>query len=158
MNTIVKALNAKVENGKATNVVDALKQIDSNAKGETIAEVIENMEIGGGSGGGGVKCPSLTVSFIGDANIQFDYTGAHDNGRLCYTYFYGNAPTTVKLYVIGNELEENVFEYRVTNLPINEVESCTDLVNCTVVNESREIVVYITDPSEDASLTINTVG
>lgn len=157
MNTIVKALNGKVENGKATNVVDALKQIDENAKGETIAEVIKNMDIGAG-GGGGAKCPSLTVSFIGDANIQFNYVGAHDNGRLCYSYFYGNAPTIVKMYIIGDELEENVFRYRTTALPINDVESCTDLVNCTVVNESREVVVNITDPSKDASLTIDTVG
>lgn len=54
MDTIVKVLNEKVADGDAKTIVEALKQIDPNAEGETVAEVLKNMELGGGSGSGGV--------------------------------------------------------------------------------------------------------
>lgn len=47
MDTIVKVLNEKSD-GDAKTIVEALKQIDPNAEGETVAEVLKNMEIGGG--------------------------------------------------------------------------------------------------------------
>lgn len=49
MDTIVKILNEKT-GGDAKTVVEALKQMDENATGDTIAEVLKNMEIGGGGG------------------------------------------------------------------------------------------------------------
>ena len=71
MDTIVKVLNAKVQNGDAKTVVEALKQIDPNAEGETVTEVLKNMNIGGGGGGA-----FIANIVYGDSSTTLDKTYA----------------------------------------------------------------------------------
>lgn len=95
MDTIVKALNAKVDDGNATTIVEALKQIDSNATGETVAEVIENMEIGGG-----IKKSNGVTPVIGSSSQTLTFTDIKNFKRgyiLCLTPGNGNKIFIVEL-------------------------------------------------------------
>ena len=71
MDTIVKVLNEKVEDGNAKTIVEALKQIDTSAEGDTVAEVLKNMNLGGG-GGGALSNPHVTITFVKNYDDEGD--------------------------------------------------------------------------------------
>lgn len=94
MDTIVKVLNEKVEGGNAKTVVEALKQIDPNAEGETVAEVLKKMELGGGSGGFG-KAELMITNIIGEELWPVNFVDGADVGLP-------NNKTTKAIWTLGS--------------------------------------------------------
>lgn len=148
MDTIVKVLNEKVQNGDAKTVVEALKQIDPNAEGDTVAEVLKNMNLGGG--GGSSLTPILKLTLTADSRSYTAPQYCIVDGHVMADEFDILAGATVDILI--HNLSGN-FEYLLSESGSSAYQ-LTDLVNCTLFEDEGAIGLAITDPSQNASATL----
>lgn len=156
MDTIVKVLNEKVEDGNAKTIVEALKQIDSSAEGDTVAEVLKNMNLGGG-GGASINNPKLTITVnnpsANPANI--DAFIRETDGNL--TVITADSPIsihrrikTVTGYAIYEATQQAYFcQMHWTTSALTYTSALT---NCTIIEDGDDVfVIVVTDPTKEAS-------
>jgi len=164
MDTIVKVLNEKVEEGNAKTIVEALKQIDTSAEGDTVAEVLKNMNLGGG---GGLNVPHTTVK-MSVAKLAITpkecFEGIIFENNLVWPDVESlPSPTMAEPVSVGDECEVTVL-YQ-TYGPLGDVCSAfivsarlvesSNLINCSLDEDGTLI---ITDPSADSEITIVVQG
>lgn len=168
MDTIVKVLNAKVQNGDAKTVVEALKQIDPNAEGETVAEVLKKMNLGGGSGSSdGIPVCTIKIDNQTGADTNFDflfpglYNWLSNNDNALLTEGtplpLGTIPvgeTTLKCvpFIYKGEDENVVANTLVTKIPTDP--QLSEMVNCSASDVNSYKLVVPTDATQNSSFTI----
>ncbi len=153
MDTIVKVLNEKVEDGNAKTIVEALKQIDTSAEGDTVAEVLKNMNLGGGGGAIAIT-PILKLTLTSDSDpMSLSYCII--NGKFYEGHQY-NAGETAEVIVPCMELIPSGEQFTCFIASTDGGVTCdlTNLVNCTEIDEAELVILKITDPSKNASATV----